>query len=234
MKLKIFLVLALFTAIFADAKDYEVNVGEFSKIKVTDSINVVYKCVSADGKGGLRSGTAKFAAPARLADAFMFTNKNGQLRVEIGTEYVNDPELPVLYLYSDYMVNVENGGVGEIIVENPAPCADFKAQVIGNGSIVVKNLRAGQCNATIDTGSGSIVINGKVKKSVFRIIGTGLIQADRLESSEVVCKIMGAGSIGCWPIDALSVSGIGSTKIYYKGDPLKIKKRGGGNLVKME
>ncbi|MDE5645853.1 MAG: hypothetical protein K2I45_09485, partial [Muribaculaceae bacterium] len=40
---------------------------------------------------------------------------------------------------------------------------------------------------------------------------------------------LGTGSIGCWPERALDVRGIGTTKIYYRGDP-RIKKVGGARL----
>ena len=40
---------------------------------------------------------------------------------------------------------------------------------------------------------------------------------------------MGGGTIGCWALDKLECRGIGSTRIYYKGEP-EIKKVGGGKL----
>lgn len=61
------------------------------------------------------------------------------------------------------------------------------------------------------------------------MVGTGTISADRLEADVVQCKILGSGSIGCWPLQKLNVRGIGSTKVYYKGDP-QVKKSGGGKL----
>ena len=64
---------------------------------------------------------------------------------------------------------------------------------------------------------------------VLKMVGTGTINADGLKTELVNCKIMGSGTIGCWPLSRLDVRGIGSTKIYYKGAP-EIKKVGGGKL----
>ena len=221
----------LLSALFSFGKEYEVKVGEFSKLKVTDSINIVHKCVNAQDEH--KSGTAWFDTNEDLADAFIFSNKGETLRIIISTEDAGKPGLPTIYLYSNFLVDVENGGLGEITIEDPAPCAKFNAKVIGNGSIVVKNLKTSFCKAFVDTGCGSIVIDGNTVKGEYRLVGTGLIQADRLKASEVVCKIMGSGSIGCDPADKLTVKGIGSTKIYYKGTP-QIKKIGGGNLINIK
>ncbi|MDE6787366.1 MAG: DUF2807 domain-containing protein, partial [Muribaculaceae bacterium] len=59
------------------------------------------------------------------------------------------------------------------------------------------------------------------------------IQADRLEAVNVNCKMLGNGSIGCWPVEKLKIMGIGNTKIYYKGSP-EIEKKGGGKLFPLE
>ena len=57
-----------------------------------------------------------------------------------------------------------------------------------------------------------------------------MIQADGLEAQSVKCSVLGTGSIGCWAVDNLDVRGIGTTKIYYRGEP-KVKKVGGARLL---
>ena len=113
-----------------------------------------------------------------------------------------------------------------------APCASVNVNLIGNGTISVEGIKCNNVSAALSTGNGSIYLSGACLEANFRMVGTGLISADRLQSENVKCKILGTGSIGCWPIDNLNVSGLGSTKIYYKGKP-NIKKVGGGKLFEL-
>ena len=87
--------------------------------------------------------------------------------------------------------------------------------------------------ASIKSGNGTISISGHCQTANFTMLGNGTIQADRLEAVTVSCKMLGQGSIGCWPTEELKVRGIGNTKIYYKGSP-KISKKGGGKLYPLE
>lgn len=222
-----YLLVSLFVSICAQAQgiqNYKVEVGQFDKIKVLDNVNVVYRCLP-DSTGFIQYRGAK-----EFADAFIITPKSdGTLRIQVSTEDVGHPDLPTLYIYSDFLTEVENSSTFSVVVENPAPCAEFKAFQIGNGSIAVENLKTNKLSATLNTGNGTVNVSGNAVKAVYKMVGTGIISADRLEAEDVQCKILGSGSIGCWAVSKLSVKGIGSTKIYYKGDP-KIKKSGGGKL----
>lgn len=211
----------------ASPRTHTLKVGQFNKINVTDDINVVYRCVPDS------TGTIAFTADESMAKAFIFTNNKGCLRVQINTEMVHRPELPTVYLYSDYLTSVENGGLGTLTVEGPQPCPEFKATQMGNGRVIVEDVNATEVKATLATGNGTIVLGGKCTKASLRMVGAGSIQADRLQAEEVTCSIFGGGSIGCWAESLLKVKGIGSTKIYYNGNP-SIKKSGGGKLFPLE
>lgn len=211
------------------SKSYELKVGEFNRLKVTDSINVVYRCTSP----GNSSGMAEFTSKPEYADAFIFTNNNGELKVQVSTDFVDAPDFPVLYLTSDFLSTVTNEGLGTITVESLAPCAEFKVRVVGNGKVIAKGVKSNVCSASLDTGCGSIILEGDSRIAKFKLVGTGVIQADLLKTQTVECNIMGSGSIGCFPEEKLSVRGIGSTKIYYKGNPTDVKKRGGGKLIQL-
>ncbi len=211
------------TANAQDVDNYVVNVGQFDKIKVCDNVNVVYRCLPDS------SGYVQYRGEKQFADAFILTPKGGELKIQVSTEDVGNPDLPVLYVYSDFLTSVENSSGYSLIVENPAPCAEFKAMQIGNGSINVENIKTNKVTASLATGNGTVTISGTAQDASYRMVGTGIISADRLEADNVQCKILGSGTIGCWVLKNLSVRGIGSTKIYYKGDP-KVKKSGGGKL----
>lgn len=222
--LYLFLLSLISFIVHAEVQDYKVEVGQFDKLKVLDNVNVVYRC-NADS-----TGFVQYRGEKEFADAFIITPKSdGTLRIQVSTEDVGHPNLPTLYVYSDFLTSVENSSAFSVIVENPAPCAEFKATQIGNGSVAVEDLKTNKLVASLNTGNGTVNVSGTALAAVLKMVGTGIISADRLKADEVQCKILGSGSIGCWPVAILSVKGIGSTKIYYKGDP-KIKKSGGGKL----
>lgn len=208
-------------------QNYKMEVGQFDKIKVMDNVNVVYRCL-ADS-----TGMVQYRGEKEFADAFIITPRpDGTLRIQVSTEDVGNPGLPTLYVYSDFLVGVENSSDFILTIENPAPCAEFKAVQIGNGAVEVENVKTNKLVATLNTGNGSVNVSGKTQTANFKMIGTGVISADRLLAKDVQCTIVGSGSIGCYPEVSLSVKGIGSTKIYYKGNP-RIKKLGGGKLYQL-
>lgn len=218
------------TVIAAGAQDdvqrYKVEVGQFDRLKVTDNVNVVYRCLPDS------TGFVQYVGAKEFADAFILTPEKGQLRVQVSVEDVGNPNLPVLYVYSDFLTEVTNDSDFTVRVESPAPAAEFKATQVGNGTLTVENIKANKVKASLATGNGTINLSGDTQEAALNMLGTGMISADRLKSRKVTCKILGSGSIGCWPEEALNVRGIGSTKIYYKGNP-KVKKTGGGKLFQL-
>ncbi|MCM1152227.1 MAG: DUF2807 domain-containing protein [Muribaculum sp.] len=207
--------------------DYLFNVGQFDKLKVLDDVNVVYR-VNPDSTGYL-----SYRGISDFSDAFIFTNSGGELKIQVTTEDAGKPGLPTITVYSDFLSYVENSGNLEVKVESPAPCPKFKANVIGNGSVIVQNLRATKVQSALISGSGKIFLSGSCQDATFRVVGTGSIAADRLRASTVTCvEALGTGYIGCWPTDLLRVKGIGSTKIYYKGNPT-VKKSGNGKVYSL-
>ena len=230
MKKFIFLVAGILMAVMAYAQDlgnYRLNIGQFDKVKIYDNVNVVYRCLPDS------SGYVQFQGTEEFENAFIFNlKKDGTLKIQVNTEDIGKPDLPVLYIYSDFLISAENSSDFSLSIENPAPCAEFSATQVGNGSIDVENIKANKVIASITTGSGTVTLSGACVSASFRMVGAGLISADRLKADEVSCRILGTGSIGCWPLEKLQVRGIGTTKIYYKGNP-QIKKSGGGKLFEL-
>lgn len=215
------------SGISLNAETYRLDVGQFNRLKISDNVNVIYRCLEDS------TGMAVFEGDRRFADAFIFSNSGGQLRIQVNTEDVNDPELPTVYVYSDYLTSVENGSEFTLTVETPHSCPEFKATQVGNGTVIVENITATEVKGTLATGNGRVILSGECQKANLSMVGTGLIQADRLKARDVQCSILGSGTIGCWPTSFLKVRGLGSTKIYYKGSP-KIKKSGGGKLFPID
>lgn len=210
-----------------DSYNYSIEVGQFDKVRVLDNINVVYRYLPDS------TGYVQYRGEPNLENLFNFSAKgDGKLKIQTQQEYENKVNLPVVYIYSDFLTSVENSSDSELKVESLAPCAEFKATQIGNGRVVVDGLNADKVIASLNTGNGTVNVAGKCEEAILKMVGTGMIAADRLRAEDVQCKILGTGTIGCWPVKNLSVKGIGSTKIYYKGTPV-IKKSGGGKLIEL-
>ena len=206
---------------------YTVDVGQFERLKITGNISVVYKNLPDS------TGLARYEAPLESGDLFSFNLKaDGQLQVEPSDTKWGDNSLPVIYLYSDFLSGVESYSERDVDIVSLAPTANLNINQIGNGTIRVEDLKCNNLSASITTGNGSIYLYGTCVNANFRMVGAGFISADQLKADNVKCRILGTGSIGCWPIDNLQVSGLGTTKIYYKGSPT-IKKKGGGKLFEL-
>ncbi len=119
-----------------ESDNYKVEVGQFDKLQVVDNVNVVYRCLPDS------TGFVQYKGAKEFADAFIITPKNdGTLKIQVSTEDVGHPDLPVLYVYSDFLTSAENSSSFSLMIENPAPCAEFKATQIGNGTLTVENLK---------------------------------------------------------------------------------------------
>ena len=227
IRILIVAILGVVTFSVSLAERITVEIGQFEKLKVNGNLTVVYKNLPDS------TGFARYDAPSKDEELFKFTTKGeGSLKVEPSDEKWGQPDLPVLYLYSDFLTSVESYSDKSVEVYGLAPCATFSANQVGNGSISVENLKCNNVSAAITTGNGSVYLTGQCLNANFRMVGTGLISADQLRADNIKCRILGTGSIGCWPIDNLRVTGLGSTKIYYKGSP-NIKKTGGGKLFEL-
>lgn len=228
MKIRFLLILAiLMGCLQISAKQFTLPVGQFSKVSVDDNVNVVY--VGADGS----PSRVTYDGDQKYAKAFIITHKGNKLRIQVETLYVDDPELPTLYIYSDFLENASLSSESTLTLKSVAPGSKLELSVMGNGTITAENMRAIKIGAAIKSGNGTISISGHCQQANFSMVGNGTIQADRLEAVNVTCKMLGNGSIGCWPVDKLKVLGIGNTKIYYKGTP-DIDKKGGGKLFPLE
>ncbi|MCM1291834.1 MAG: DUF2807 domain-containing protein [Prevotella sp.] len=206
--------------------EYAVKIGQFDRLFVQDNVNVLYKC-NPDS-----TGYASWRGASRFDNAFIFNNKNGKLSIQVITEDAYDKDLPTIVLYSDFLTQVESSSMGSVRIESLSPTAKFKATLIGNGSLVVHGIKSTKLEGTLNTGNGSIVLSGQTNEAKYKMVGVGTIQADMVKAETVKCSILGSGTIGCWPLEVLKVSGIGSTKIYYRGNP-EVHKSGGGKLMKI-
>lgn len=206
---------------------YTTYCGPFDKIEVTDNVNVIYECRQDS------SGYLTYTGAHRFADAFILNNHKGKLKIQVNTEDVNDPELPTIHVYSNFLTSIENSSVMKIEAKSIEPCPNLNIKQIGNGTISVDGVNCDRLKASLATGNGTIAITGTAQDAKYVMVGAGTIQADLLKAATVKCTIIGAGAIGCWPTESINVKGLGSTKVYYRGDPV-VKKGPGLKLFRLE
>ncbi|MDE6309112.1 MAG: DUF2807 domain-containing protein [Muribaculaceae bacterium] len=194
---------------------YELDVEDFSQLKVIEGLNVDYKCVPDS------AGKAVFTTTADKASVLMFSNKKGRLDLQISTDGIAYHNLPTITVYSNFLTSVENSGDSTVRVLSISPGPALKATLIGNGRLVVHDVNSTRVDASLKTGNGQLVLDGKCVNAHLGVVGTGTIQADRLNAQEVKCRIVGTGSIGCDAVNSLIILGgsVGPGKIYYAGSP---------------
>lgn len=227
MKRLILAVCCLMAALaWASAREFVYNVGPFDHLQQRGDIDIVYRC-NPDS-----TGIAVYVSESDYSPALHVSNDDGYLMVKEMPDH-GLGKVPVLYVYSDFLQQVKSEGNATIDVRLGAATPTFSASLTGNGRVICDSISSPKVNATINTGNGTVVLRGRCTEAKFNLTGSGLIQADGLDAETVRCTVLGTGSIGCAPASRLDVRGMGSTKIYYRGDP-QIKKVGGARLMQMK
>ncbi|MDE5596159.1 MAG: DUF2807 domain-containing protein [Muribaculaceae bacterium] len=198
---------------------YKLDVGDFSEFKVNDGINVEYNC-STDS-----AGWAYFECDAATAQKLMFTNKKNSLVIQIDAEGTTISDLPTLRIYSMTLQKVENSGDSVVRIGRMVPVREFKASVVGNGTLIIDNVQTHKADLSIRTGNGHLVANGSTREANLRNVGTGRLEASGLKSERTKCNVFGTGPIDCNASASLTVTGAGSGKVYYGGTPQTITNR---------
>ena len=228
MKRTLISIILLVTALTAwtQVTLHQVKVGDFSRLVLLDDINVNYRC-NADS-----AGLVVFSCSKEVADHLIFSlSEKGRLSIQVDDEYERKGNLPTMTLYSSSLDEAENSGDSTLRISGLPPLKTFKVRLIDNGKIIVRGVRASQLELQILSGKGKIIADGSCDDLSLRLVGTGEIQADRVEAGSVSCRIMGTGAIGCNVLGGeLKVSGSGTGKVYYKGNPSKVTVRKLGTI----
>lgn len=200
--------------------DYKLEVLDFTELKVTDDINVVYHC-SADS-----AGWAYFTCDPSLSSMLLFTNNKSCLHIQVAADGMTLKELPTIHVYSSSLSKVENASDSTMTIMSDVSVKNFRGKVIGNGTLIVNNVEATVFEASIATGKGHIVLNGcKAQRAKLSNVGTGPIEAGGLVAGDVKAILLGTGDVDCTATGSLSVFGAGSGKVYYGGNPAKVSNR---------
>lgn len=208
---------------------YKVTVQEFDELLVEHGINVNYKC-NADS-----AGTAVFTATPQMTSLILFSNPSGRLKIELSPEVKKNPPsgLPTVTVYSSYLTKVENRGDSVVNVLTNRPGPFMKVRLEGNGSVNVYDVHVTTLDASLGHSRGDITVTGICKDAKLGITGKGKIFAGDLKATNVKCSLFGSGEVWCWISGGeLTLQGLSAATVYYKGDPVNIKKRSSG--VKLE
>lgn len=209
------------TAIADEINRYELNVGDFTHLRIVNDINVEYVC-NPDS-----AGKAVFYTSANKASVFMFDNNSkGKVSIQLTTDEALAPKnLPTIRIYSQFLQEAHNDGDSTLTIVKLATTPKVKFRVSGNGKIVAHNLNGTTIEAEIFTGKGNINISGKCTEANLRCTGSGIVNAENLEAEKKVnCRLVGTGAIRCNIVNGpLIIKGSGTGKIYYRGAPSEIK-----------
>lgn len=201
--------------------NYDLNVGEFSELRVSDGINVDYTSDPA------KAGRAYFNCPAQQASSFMFTNKGGRLTIQLAPETIGARNLPTISVHSKYLTKIENNSDSTVRVLSLFGSPKLEVKLEGNGHLIVRGIDANEVKGTMRLGHGTLILTGKCKDAKLNLTGTGVIQADELVAEEATVSAKGTGSVGVNAVNTLNIYGMGSTSVYYIGNPA-IKNRSVG------
>lgn len=199
---------------------YELKVEEFTNLNVVDGINVEYHC-SNDS-----AGLVTFVTTKDIASNLLFgSNGKGKLTIEKAFHPEGEMQfgLPVVHVYSRFLTEVTNAGDSLVRVNSPKATPKFKASLIGNGKLAVRDLDCGKVDGAIKTGNGTLTLTGECREVVLGNTGVGVISADGLKAQKASCKFFGKGTTGVWATDLLVIKGMFPGKLYYKGTPAKIR-----------
>ena len=210
----------------AQVTRHEVKLRDFTRLSLLDDINVNYRC-NADS-----AGLAVITCTQEVADHLIFSiNNNGRLSIQVDDAFERQGNLPTITLYSKSLDEIENSGDSTLRISGLPPMKTFKVRLIDNGKIIARGLRASKLELQILSGKGKLIADGSCDELALRLVGTGEIQADDVIATSVTCRIMGTGTIGCNVNGGeLKVSGSGTGKVYYKGNPSKVTVRKLGTI----
>ncbi|HJG89455.1 GIN domain-containing protein [Barnesiella viscericola] len=228
MMKKIFAMLAVCLATVVGAQAVEtsvrqLSVDDFYKMKVYNNFDVSYR-QNADS-----AGVVVVMAATGDQDNIEVTSKKGVLTIKYKGSCDKSQMQGSVIVYSTALEYVENNGIGLVQIVSPITGAAFQAKVIGNGSIMGRQIDYGIVKASVLTGSGKVSLTGKCREAELSVTGSGQIEADGLEARDVSCRIMGNGVIGCHAREKLSAWATGNGEVYYRGTP-EIKKNSLGEL----
>lgn len=216
---------ALPAVVQAQEADYTLNVEDFSELTVVDGVTVTW-VQRADSAGYVR-----FRALPEMASQITFTNNRNRLTIQTAADDRPIEGMPRVYAYSALVRQAENDGDSVLTVVLTAPQEVLRLKQVGNGSIEASGIDARLAEASVDTGCGSVNIDGRAREVKLRNIGTGSLDAAGLVAERGKVFIFGPGPVECNVTGRLTVYGMGSGKAVTHVTPAAVANRSIGVKV---
>lgn len=227
-KLLIALVISVFTLNVCNAQSEKVEVSNFSKVKISPYIEVVFK------ESDKESVVIEYSRVDRnkiniendgkelhvyLEDA-KIVSKEEEIEIngrEMDRSIYNGTEVRITVNYKQ-LEEVEIRSEEEIIFENPIQAEDFDLDIYGSSKVYFENITAEDFKVAIYGESYLEVKGGDVEFQRYRCYGKSQVHAIDLLSKKTKIAAYGSNHIMVNVSEKLKVSAFGEATIQYKGN----------------
>lgn len=224
------LLLALSTGGMAQSRLRSLDVGKYTRIIVEADVDVTVRFVPDS------AGLVTYECPDSLVSALIFDRTSpSKLKIQLSSNFLERRvKLPCVTVYADLLEEINSSSAGRVEVLDLPRVPSFKGVLMGNGTLEVSGIDVGKMTGVLATGAGTINLSGKCHEATLRLTGAGSIRGYDLVADKVSAQVLGGGEIFCYPLEKLVLTGVGSTRVYYRGKPAKIKKAGLGKIIPMD
>jgi Putative auto-transporter adhesin, head GIN domain len=153
------------------------------------------------------------------------------LRIESTKRNFRDGEKGIIYItYASPIRSIDMSGAGNIVGESTLEGEDLDIELSGAGNI---ELDIDVKTLDLDlSGAGNLDIVGKAKRAEVSVSGAGNFRGYKLICEEMEIRLSGVGKAEVHATETLYAEASGIGKIRYRGEPKKLRTRGGflGNV----
>lgn len=206
-------------ALAQEPTEYKLQVSDFNELTVVDGINVDY--ISHPDSAGY----VVFTATPELADQVTFSNSGSKLTIQTTAYEHPIVGMPKIRVYSTMLRSATNSGDSTLRILSVVTNDKFKVKEMGNGRIEAYGINADEIEANVDTGAGTVIVEGTVRKANLRNVGTGTLDASSLNATEAKIFVFGSGPVDANVTTKMSIYGIGPGKVRLHRHPEKISNR---------
>jgi len=219
------------------------DLGTFSQIQVNGDFEVQVDTGAVS--------TAKIEADENLMGLIVTHISGDKLIIEARDGGCLQPSHPIeITVTTPAVSNIDLNGSGYVYCYG-LETDELEVRLAGSGQIDCYELIASavtyelegsgliNSNLTVETlvsqveGSGEIRLSGTAVSEDLKIIGSGRIKADQVNTDACVVYISGSGIADTWVNNALDVTIIGSGIVYYEGNPtVESYISGSGKVIK--
>lgn len=114
--------------------------------------------------------------------------------------------------------SVSIAGSGDVSGKGLA-CTTLDAKIAGSGDVDLENVAATAKTDCTISGSGEMELKGQGTDALYRISGSGSIDACGFKTNRVEVTVAGSGDLKCYAKDYLKASVAGSGSVRYLGNP---------------